>query len=83
MAAVGRRMASAFRSPPLVWAVDVNEHEVDSARVLELVHGSDRSADDYEFVALAMTLGIPLVSMDGKLLKAFPGHAVALSQPSA
>lgn len=60
-----------------------NEHEVDSARVLELVHGSDCSAYDCEFVALAMTLGIPLVSMDAKLLKAFPGHAVALSQPSA
>lgn len=60
-----------------------NEYEVDSARVLELVHGSDCSAYDCEFVALAMTLGVPLVSMDGKLLKAFPGHAVALSQPSA
>ncbi len=60
-----------------------NEHEVDSSRVLELVHGSDCSANDCEFVALAMTLGVPLVSMDAKLLKAFPGHAVALSQPSA
>ena len=39
----------------------------------------DCSAYDCEFVALAMTLGVKLVTMDGKLLKAFPGHTVALS----
>ncbi|WP_119287888.1 type II toxin-antitoxin system VapC family toxin [Azohydromonas sediminis] len=55
------------------------EHEVDSRLVLELVRDSDCSAYDCEFVALAMTLGVPLVTMDAKLLKAFPGHAVALS----
>lgn len=32
-----------------------------------------------EFVALAMKLGAKLVTMDGKLLKAFPGVAFALS----
>jgi predicted nucleic acid-binding protein len=46
-------------------------------------HGGSVTLNDCEFVALAMTLGVPLVSMDAKLLKAFPGHAVALSQPSA
>jgi predicted nucleic acid-binding protein len=55
------------------------EHEVDSRRVLELVCNSDCSAYDCEFVALAMALGVKLVTMDAKLLKAFPGHAVALS----
>jgi predicted nucleic acid-binding protein len=30
-------------------------------------------------VALAMTLGVKLVTMDAKLLKAFPNHAVPLS----
>jgi predicted nucleic acid-binding protein len=55
------------------------EHEVDSRLVLELVRDSDCSAYDCEFVALAMTLGVKLVTMDAKLLKAFPGHAVALS----
>lgn len=54
------------------------EHEVDSRLVLELVRDSDCSAYDCEFVALAMTLGVPLVTMDAKLLKAFPGYAVAL-----
>lgn len=55
------------------------EHEVDSRRVLELVRDSDCSAYDCEFVALAMTLGVKLVTMDAKLLKAFPSHAVALA----
>jgi predicted nucleic acid-binding protein len=55
------------------------EHEVDSRLVLELVRDSDCSAYDCEFVALAMTLSVKLVTMDAKLLKAFPRHAVALS----
>lgn len=55
------------------------EHEVDSRRVLELVRDSDCSAYDCEFVALALTLGVKLVTMDAKLLKAFPKHAMALA----
>jgi len=49
-----------------------NEHEVSAQQVLELVRGSDCSANDCEFVALAKTLGVPLVTMDTKLPKAFP-----------
>lgn len=56
-----------------------NEHDVDSPQVLELVRHSDCSAYDCEFAALAMSLGVPLVTMDHKLLKAFPDHAVALT----
>lgn len=59
--------------------LDGAEHEVDSRRVLELVRDSDCSAYDCEFVALAMTLGVKLVTMDAKLLKAFPTHAVSLA----
>jgi predicted nucleic acid-binding protein len=55
------------------------EHEVDSREVLELVRDSDCSAYDCEFVALAMTLDVKLVTMDAKLLKAFPKYAVSLS----
>ena len=55
-----------------------NEYEVDSSRVLELVRDSDCSAYDCEFVALAMHLGTRLVTMDAKLLRAFPRHAVSL-----
>lgn len=55
------------------------EHEVDSQRVLELVRDSDCPAYDCEFVALAKTLGVKLVTMDAKLLKAFPKFAAALA----
>lgn len=57
-----------------------NEREVDSLRVLELVRDSGCSAYDCEFVALAMSLGVKLVTMDRKLLRAFPEHAVALDK---
>ena len=55
------------------------EYEVDSLGVLELVRESDCSAYDCEFAALARTLGTKLVTMDAKLLRAFPGIAVALA----
>ena len=55
------------------------EHDVDSQRVLELVRDSDCSAYDCEFVALAMKLGVALVTMNAKLLRAFPERALPLS----
>lgn len=55
------------------------EYEVDSLAVLELVRDSECSAYDCEFVVLAQKLGTKLVTMDGKLLRSFPGVAVALS----
>ena len=55
-----------------------NEYEVGSLSVLELVRDSDCSAYDCEFVGLAMLLGIPLVTMDSKLLRAFPKFAQPL-----
>lgn len=59
------------------------EHVVDSRQILELERDSDCSAYDCEFIALAITLGVPLVTMDNKLLKAFPQHAVALAASGA
>ncbi len=56
-----------------------NEHEVDSQRVLELVRDSDCSAYDCEFVVLAQRLGVKLMTLDKKLLKAFPKVAVSLA----
>lgn len=55
------------------------EYEVDSRSVLELVRDSECSAYDCEFVALAIKLSTKLVTMDGKVLRSFPGIAVALS----
>jgi predicted nucleic acid-binding protein len=54
------------------------EFEVDSLAVLELVRESECSAYDCEFVALANKLATKLVTADKKLLRAFPGCAVAL-----
>ena len=55
------------------------EYEVDSLSVLELVRHSECSAYDCEFVALAKKLGTKLVTMDGKVLRAFPDIAIALT----
>lgn len=55
------------------------EFEVDSLTVLELVRDSDCSAYDCEFAALAVKLDTKLVTMDSKLLRAFPARAVALT----
>lgn len=55
------------------------EYEVDSRAVLELVRDSDCTAYDCEFVALARTLGVKLVTADKKLLRAFPEVAVGLA----
>jgi predicted nucleic acid-binding protein len=55
------------------------EFELESHAVLELVRDSDCSAYGCEFIALAMKLDTKLVTMDKKLLRAFPKRAIALS----
>jgi len=55
------------------------EFEVESIAVLELVRDSDCSAYDCEFIALAMKLDTKLITMDKKLLRAFPKRTIALS----
>jgi predicted nucleic acid-binding protein len=52
-----------------------SEFEVDSLTVLELVRDSDCSAYDCEFVALAQKLHTKLITLDRKLLRAFPSHS--------
>ena len=56
-----------------------SEFEVDSRAVLELVHDSDCSAYDCEFIALAIKLGTKLVTADKKVLRAFPNRTIALA----
>ncbi len=55
------------------------EYYVDSGSVFDLVHCSDCSAYDCEYVALAKQLGTRLVTTDRKVLQAFPEVAVPLS----
>jgi predicted nucleic acid-binding protein len=52
------------------------EYEPQSALVLELVSQSVCSAYDCEFIALAVTLNVPLATADKQLLKAFPGRTI-------
>lgn len=54
------------------------EFEVESSAVLELARDSDCSAYDCEFIALAVKLDTKLVTMDKKLLRAFPKRTTAL-----
>lgn len=56
-----------------------SEFEVDSETELELVRDGDCSVYDCEFVALAIRLNTKVVTMDKKLLKAFPTRTVALN----
>ena len=51
------------------------EFEVISADVLSLARDSGCSAYDSEFVALARFLGVPLVTADRRLARAFPQYA--------
>jgi len=54
------------------------EHLVASPRILRLASTSPCSAYDCEFVALALDLVLPLVTVDKQILRAFPACAVAL-----
>jgi predicted nucleic acid-binding protein len=59
--------------------LDGFEFEVSSREVMALVRDSDCSAYDCEFVAVAKRLDANLVTMDKKLLKAFPRLAVPVA----
>ncbi|MEO8194400.1 MAG: type II toxin-antitoxin system VapC family toxin [Gemmatimonadales bacterium] len=53
------------------------EAPVDSREVLELAQRSGCSTYDCEYVALAVALGVRLITSDKAVLKAFPGVAVS------
>lgn len=53
------------------------EFAVPGERVLHLVASSNCSAYDCEYVALAEELGVPLVTADRQLLRAFADRAIS------
>ncbi len=56
-----------------------HQYEVNSFDVLKLSSTSGCSAHDCEFVSLAIMQNTRLVTMDKKVLNAFPGVAMSLS----
>lgn len=58
--------------------MDGNEYDVPSKAVLALASSSGCSAYDCEFVALAKILGIPLVTLDRQVQRAFPESALSI-----
>lgn len=60
--------------------LDGSEYVVSSPVVMELVRDSACSAYDCEFVALAHELQTKLVTMDKKILRAFPTRSILLTQ---
>ena len=57
-----------------------NEYSVPTERVIKLVLASDCTAYDCEYVALAQDLGVPLVTTDKQILRAFPKIAVSMDK---
>ena len=55
-----------------------NEYFVNSHDVLQLVQNSECSAYDCEFVALAQSMNVQMITMDKKILKNFPETAIPL-----
>ncbi len=56
------------------------EYKVTSRQVLKLVAESGCSAYDCEFVALAIDLNVPLITVDKKILSKFPAISIALDE---
>ena len=54
------------------------EHIVPSDKVFQVAGETSLSAYDREFVALASVLGVPLVTADKAVLKAFPQQALTM-----
>ncbi len=57
--------------------IGAREHLGKSRDILELAATSRQSAYDCEFVSVARTLGVPLLTNDNKLCRSFPEIAVS------
>ena len=66
------------RTRSSTWVADF-ERDVDSVQVMDLAAVSTCSAYDCEFVALAMSMGIALVTEDARIVRDFPDVAVTMT----
>lgn len=57
-----------------------NEYLIPDDLVLDVVANSPLTAYDAEFLALASMLGVPLVTADKAVLKAFPDRALTMEK---
>ncbi|HMO53761.1 MAG TPA: type II toxin-antitoxin system VapC family toxin, partial [Tepidiformaceae bacterium] len=73
----GLSAADASRALNEAWLLVEAEPAPNATEVLDLVTQSRCSAYDLEFVALAIGLGVPLVTNDRQVLEAFPGVAIS------
>ena len=55
------------------------DHVLPSELVFQVLEGSNLSAYDAEFVALAHGLSVPLITEDKAILKAFPALAMSMA----
>jgi predicted nucleic acid-binding protein len=54
------------------------EYQVDSWRIIKLIDSSKCSAYDCEFVALAQSLNVPLITSDKQIINEFPETAISI-----
>ena len=66
--------SDAFRRAEALVSV---EREPDIAEIIALVHRTNCTAYDLEFVAVALALGVPLVTNDKQVLAEFPTVAIS------
>ena len=72
-------LSEALQAQSLAQAIiDDREYEVPSAEVLALACESGASAYDCEFVVLARQMDCPVITMDRKLARTFPGDVKLL-----
>jgi predicted nucleic acid-binding protein len=60
-------------------SVQVSDMAIDELSIFNLCMNSECSSYDMEYVALAMELGLTLVTADQKIIRAFPDVAVNLT----
>jgi predicted nucleic acid-binding protein len=77
-----RRLLSRIQIAEILSAADRglvdSEHIIGDDLVLDVVESSTLTAYDAEFVALAGALGVPLVTADKAVIKAFPDRALSM-----